>query len=26
MGYQTSGRGVNRVRGHIFRDNVPATI
>ncbi|WP_294281700.1 polymorphic toxin type 47 domain-containing protein [uncultured Chryseobacterium sp.] len=25
IGYQTSGRGVNRVRGHIFRDNVPAT-
>ena len=25
IGYQTSGRGANRIRGHIFIDNVPAT-
>lgn len=25
IGYQTAGKGKNRVRGHIFVDNVPAT-
>lgn len=25
IGYQTMGRGPNRIRGHIFIDNIPAT-